>query len=288
MWIPGVDDRNTTPAAPQSPPPNMMMPQSAQPPTDVSYTGQNTGYPTAPVFLSNLNPDGSLKSDYTLNAQPGLQFQGYMDEENSRLNGLPTLNTDPLHNLESFASGHGDSPWAQAQLQALQQSQGQAMGAAKANTQSANTAALDAMASRGGLNTGAMENMGRNSANQSMLSGNAVVGQGLAQQGQIRSQDEQNRLGIAANLPGQEVQAMQPALQEQSLWQQAAAQNQAQRQQLDEQQQQYRTGVDQYNMGSKLGGLNAQNQFNLGSYQQQIAQQAGHEQADAEANRGKK
>lgn len=255
---------------------------------DVNYSGEDTGYPGAPQFLSNLNPDGSLKSDYTLNAQPALQFQGYMDDENSRLNGLPTLNNQPLKNLEDFAGGHGDSPWAQAQLSALQQSQGQAMGAAKANTQSSNTAAQDAMASRGGLNTGAMQNLARNSSNQGMLAGNNVVGQGLAQQGQIRSQDEQNRLGVASNLPGQEVQAMQPALQEQSLWQQAASQNQAQQQQLAEQQQGYKTGVDQYNMGSKLGGLNAQNTFNMNAYQQSVAQQAGAEQADAEKNRGKK
>lgn len=255
---------------------------------DVDYSGQDTGYPGAPQFLSNLNPDGSLKSDYTLNAQPDVQFQGYMDQENSNLAGLPQLNNQPLQNLESFASGSGDSPWATAQLNALQQSQGQAMGAAKANVQSGNTAAQDAMASRGGLNTGAMQNLARNSSNNSMLAGNNVVGQGLAQQGQIRSQDEQNRLGVASNLPGQEVQAMQPALQEQSLWQQAAAQNQAQQQQLAEQQQGYKTSVDQYNMGSKLGGLNAQNTFNMNAYQQSVAQQAGQEQASASANQGKK
>lgn len=255
---------------------------------DVDYQGENTGTPAMPTFLSNLNTDGSLKPQYQLNAQPDVQFQGYMDQENSNLAGLPQLNNQPLQNLESFASGSGDSPWATAQLQALQQSQGQAQGAAKANAQSGNTAAEDAMASRGGLNTGAMENLARNSANQSTLAGNQVVGQGLAQQGQIRSQDEQNRLGVAENLPGQEVQALQPALQEQSLWQQAAAQNQSQQQQLDEQQQQYKTGVDQYNIGNAEGGLNAQNNFNLTNYQNQVATQAGSEQAAAQANKGKK
>lgn len=254
----------------------------------VDWQGQNSGYPDQPTFQTNLDANGNLQPQYKLNAQAPVNFQGYMDQENSRLQGMPSLNTDPLHKLEGFAQGSGDSPWATAQLQALQQAQGQAMGAAKGNAQSANTSALDAMAARGGLNSGAMQNAQRNAANNSTMAGQGVIGQGLQQQGAIRSQDEQNRIAALENLPGQEVQAMQPALQEQSLWQQAAAQNQSQQQQLAEEQQQYNTGVDQYNIGNTLGGLNAQNNFALGKYQNQVAQQAGQEQAQAQSHAGKK
>lgn len=213
---------------------------------DPDYVGMDTPMPDMPGYKST--------------------FKSFMPEEESRLNNLPGLNRSPLTQLEGFAGGTGDSPWAQAQLAAQAQAQGQAMGAAKANATSANTAALDSMAARGGLSTGAMQNMGRNSANNATMAGQGVIGQGLQQQGAIRSADEQNRLAALENLPGQEVQALQPELQKQSLWQQAASQN-AQQQQQDA-------------MG--------ENAYNLKGYSDQIAKQAGREEATAQQKRGKK
>lgn len=254
----------------------------------VNFQGENTGFPDMPSFLSNLNPDGTLKSQYQLQAENPLAFQSTMSDEEKRLAGIPDVNKDPLHQLEGFTQSGSDNPWVKAQMAAQEQAQGQAMGAAKANAQSSNTAAQDAMAARGGLNTGAMENLNRNAANNSTMAGQGVIGQGLQQKGAIQTQNAQNQLGVLENLPGQEVQSLQPALQEQSLWQNAAAQNQNAQQQLAEDQQRYKTGVNQYNIGNAEGGLNAQNQFNMTNYQNQLAKQAGTEQAQAMANRGKK
>jgi hypothetical protein len=173
-------------------------------------------------------------------------------------------------------------------MQALDQNSGQAMGAAKANASASGAAAADQMAARGGLNTGAMENAMINNANNQQMAGQGVIGNKLQQQGAIGTQNAQNELGVAENLPGQEVQSLQPALQEQSLWQQAAGQNQSNAQQLAENQQQYNTNVDMTNINNALGGLNAQNNFNLTNYQNQVAQQAGQEEASAQSNAGKK
>lgn len=252
------------------------------------YTGENTGTPAMPTFLSNLDANGNLKNQFTLQAQPALQFQSTMGQEDQNLANIPQLNTNPLNQLESFSTSGSNNPWVQAQQQALQQATGQAMGAAKANAASSNAAAMDAAAARGGLSAGGGENMARNAANNATMAGQGVVGNNLQQQGAIQTQNAQNQLGVMENLPGQEVQALQPALQEQSLWQQAAAQNQNEQQQLAEQQQQYQTGVNQFNIGNAESGLNAQNQFNLTNYQNQIAQQAGQEEAQAQANSGKK
>jgi hypothetical protein len=235
------------------------------------YTGENTGTPAMPTFLSDLNPDGSLQSQYSV------ANNSYMPQEEQQLGNIPQLNGQPLTNLENYATSGSNNPWVQAQQAAQVQQQGQAMGQAGSQAQSSNTAAEDALASHGGLNTGAMENLARNAANNSTMAGQGVIGQGLQQQGQIQTQNAQNELGVSENLPGQEVQALQPALQEQSLWQNAASQNQNAGNQVNE-----------FNTQAALGGLNAQNQFNLTNYQNQVATQAGNEQATAQSNSGKK
>lgn len=214
-----------------------------------AYTGANTGTPKMPSYLSTLGPDGKLLPQNTVNPGAG-----------------PTLNTDPLKQLEAYSSSGSNNPWVIAQQQALKQSQGQAMGAAKSNAMSANTAAADAAEAHGGLSTGARENLNASGANNATMAGNAVVGQGLQQEGAIQTQNAQNELGTLENLPGQEVQATQPALQEQQL----------------------NLGAGEFNAGNTIGGLNSQNQFNLSNYANQIAQQAGSEQATAAANSGKK
>jgi hypothetical protein len=259
------------------------------------FEGMNTGYPTmspmSTIFAGN-NPDpssgGGVLSRYVLNAQPDVQFKGYMDEENSRLGAIPQLNRDPLNQLEQYTQSGQNNPWMQAQLAAQEQNKGQAMGAAKANAASAGASAADQMAARGGLNTGAMQNLARNTANNQKTAGQNVIGQDLATKGQIGQQNAQNQLSVMQNLPGMEVQALQPELQKQSLWQQAAGQNQAQNQALDLANRQYSTGVNQWNIQNQEAGLNAINQANLQNYQTQVAQQAGMEQARAQQNAGKK
>lgn len=229
-----------------------------------------SGYPTVPTFLSNLAPDGSLLDQYKLHAGAALT-----PEVQNQLSGI-NLNTDPLKALESYGMGTGDSPWAMAQLQALKQNQGQAMGAAKANAAASNTAAMDSAAARGGLSAGGGANLGRAAQNNSLIAGQNVIGQGLAQEGQIRSTDEGNRLNTLSQLPGMEVQSLQPAFQKENIWQTAATNDRN-----------YNTGVDQTNIGNAMQGLNAQNQFNMTGYQNDIAKQAGAEQAYATSKQKK-
>lgn len=254
---------------------------------DLDWEGKNTGTPSMPAFMSNIDKNGYLKDQYRLQQEGPVQFQDTMPETNARLGGI-NLNSDALNALRDYGTSTGDSPWAKAQLGQLETAQGKAMGDAAKTAASSGAAAQDTLASRGGMSSGARENLARNSSNNAMMNTQGVIGQGLQQKGAIRSQDESNRLGVLQNLPGQEVQALQPELQKQSLWQQAAGQNQAAKQNLDTQQQAYRTNVNQTNLGSAIGGLNAQNNFNLEGYKNQLATQAGTEQAKAQENRGKK
>lgn len=260
------------------------MPKPPPPPTDTTAND----YIPLPEQERITGADGSLQSKYKLTGQPNVAFKGIMGDENARLGALPQLNNSPLQSLEQYGQGTGDSPWAQAQLQQEQLLNGQRQGAAGSQAQSTTQNAMDNVAAHGGLSTGAAERIGT-AGNNSML----AAKQGVAAQDQqanlgIRSTDAQNRLGVLENLPGQEVQSMQPALQEQSLWQQAAEQNQSQGQNLDLANRQYNTGVDQYNLANSIGQVNANNSWNQNKWQTQMQEKGAEANSAAEANRGKK
>lgn len=210
--------------------------------------------PKAPSFESPFDANGKLLS----------QFNTLPETEN-RLSGIQ-LNKGPLEFLENYATGTGDSPWAQAQLAALNQQTGQAQGQIGQVVQGATDSARDSLATHGGLTTGAAENLARNQQNNLVTGRQNVVGQNITGSLGIRAQDAANRLGVAANLPGQEVQATQPELQKQSLWGQAA----------------------QSTANNGLAGVGALNQFNQGLYENQIKDEAGKAEANAYANKGKK
>ncbi len=171
----------------------------------------------------------------------------------------------------------GTSPWAQAQLQNIDQQGAIAEGNAGASAQGAATGAMDTLASRGGLSTGAAANLAKNQAANTVNARQGVQGQIMSGKQGVLSTDAQNQLGVLENLPGQEVQALQPALQEQSLWQAAAGQN---------------AGLDQAtnaaNQNAALSGLNAKNTFAQTNYTNQLQNQAATQESQAYQNAGKK
>jgi hypothetical protein len=217
-----------------------------------------------PYNLTRSLPAPSFESPFDQNGKLLSQFNTLPETEN-RLGGIQ-LNKNPLQNLESYATGTGDSPWAAAQLAALNQQTGQAQGQVGQMVQGATDSARDTLASHGGLTTGAAENLARNQQNNLVTGRQNVVGQNISGALGIRAQDAANRLGVAENLPGQEVQSTQPDLQKASIWGQAA----------------------QGTANNGLAGLGALNTFNQQLYENQIKDEAGKTEAMAMGNKGKK
>lgn len=250
---------------------------------------QNEQMPQIPGLSSILNPDGTLKSQYQLAAAPDIQFQAALPGEEAGLNAIQE-NMNPLQQLESYAdtSNTALSPWAQAQTQAEQEQQALQAGGAGTQANAARASAEDNLASHGGLSTGAMERLGINSANNLVNTQQNIAGQGILARLGIQSQDDQNKLAALEQLPGQEVNALQPALQKQSLYDQAAQTEQTNQQNLALQNRNYTTGVQQSNIANALAGNQQTNQYNMGVYQTQAQAAAANNTANAVQNSGKK
>lgn len=155
------------------------------------------GTPIRPEWESQLDKaTGLLKSPLTMQAGPDIQMD--------------------MRGLEAFrerALGQGPSSWAQA----AQQQQGlEEAGLRSRFGQQAGSAAAQAragLASRQGLSRGAAERLAGQSARDQMMGMQNIAQQGALQRGNIGLQDEQMRMQALSQLPGMEIQALQPQFQ---------------------------------------------------------------------------
>jgi hypothetical protein len=226
------------------------------------YIGADTGYPANPNFKSLLDDSGNLLEQYKVKA--GASLMPKAEEGIGRSRSLMDL-------LKGYATGEtGSSPWAQAQMNALELDAGEAMGNVGAQANAASRAAASGAASRGGLSSAMRMNLARNTQNQMLNAKQGVAGQRLKGRAGIMAGDADRQMGVLSQLPGMENATT-------GLWANIASGDRN-----------YQTGVDQFNQGAAMGGVRDKNQFDLGMYEQDVKRQAGKEMADATANSGKK
>lgn len=154
---------------------------------------------------------------YTSGFNPNRLLEGEMDR---RLGGI-NLNTQGLERFRSDATRRGPSPWARLQNQSLSQ---QELGQREGAYQQAGTQAAEArgqLAMRGGLSSGARERLARDASRGAMAMSQNIGRDAMAARMQTGIQDEQNRMAQLAQLPGMELQALQPEFQKTQLWGQA-------------------------------------------------------------------
>lgn len=227
--------------------------------------------PDMPTLQNTVDANGNLKGQYQLQAQPTIKYN------DNGVGAAAHVNTNPLHQLESYAEGTGNSPWASLALQQNQNALQNQLGSAADNNRSGTQAAISDLAASGGATQGARERV----ANQSTrnLLDSTQNARSASQQNAlgIQEQDANNRLSVLEQLPGQEVAAVQPGLQ-------AAEFGQGQKQNLAENQQQYKTGVNQANISNAIGGVGNANNNALNIYGQQMAGYAANQTANAIQN----
>lgn len=235
------------------------------------YLTDQDPLPPLPGYQSTVSPSGQLLPEYQLqqptNIMPGVESNLQSDQ----------LNTQPLNELESYADSTGPSPWAQAQTAIEQQQQGVAAGNVAQQAEAGTQAAGDYEATHGGLTSGALQNLGRQQSQNQVTGEQGVAGQGLAAKQQIAATDAANKLGVLENLPGQEVQATQPGIQEENLYQSAA---------------EYQDTADQaanaMNIQNAISGVQGENQYGETNYMNQINNSAANALSNAYQNQGKK
>lgn len=225
-----------------------------------------------PEFLSGYDKDTGLLQQKYQQQGPG-SLIGQLDQ---RLAGV-NLNTQGLEALRARALGTGPSTWAQMAEAKQRQEETQQRGQAAQQGASAQAQARAQLAMRGGLSGGARQRLAMQGARDQAQMGQQIGAQGQQARANIGLQDEQTRTQMLSQLPGQELAALQPAMQKASAWAQMAQNEQNQAIQRE-----------QFNTTAALQQQQNLNQSNMGLYQEQMKAQAAERQARATEKAGKK
>jgi hypothetical protein len=157
---------------------------------------------------------------------PGWQSNNAMSYEQLGTTVNPLLDAIQLdkRGLEAFrndALRTGPSKWAGLAKKniMLQERQARDLGRRESAGQAAQARSMLAM--RGGLTSGARERVAKSAAKDYMNMSQQIGATGQTNLSQIDMNDEQNRINMLSQLPGMEVQALQPELQKTQLYGQA-------------------------------------------------------------------
>jgi hypothetical protein len=218
------------------------------------------------IDKANENLDFYRSKPGDIQYSPGYdpKTMGMMPELQMKLDAL-NMDKRGLDKFRLEALRQGPSAWAKLARkdQALQAMDARERGAEAARGQSAQ--AMDDLASRGGLTSGARERIATEGAKNYLNMGQNVARQQNQNNLQIGMNDEQNRITQLSQLPGMEVQAMQPDFQKLQLWGQGR----------------------QFDVGNQINENKSKNAFDMGQYEQKMKAWAADRQAQATEKAGK-
>lgn len=264
------------------------------------------GQPVMPQFNTLIDKNtgllnGNLNAKAPQISSDGIGHIGFGSEVPSMQGRLDQvqLNKNPLNALEAEGTRTGPSAWSNLMHQSLGNKENAALEKVGGQAMGANAAAENSLAMRGGLGSGARtslaKDMQRGINQQSQQVRQDFSNQGLG----VDMQDEQNRLGILQQLPGMELNAMQPDMQK------AAALNDAslteQGRNLDASKYNSDTNfnlgkynadstatADKYNIGNALNEQLQNRGYDLNNYNEMMKAWGADKTASAQGSGGKK
>lgn len=259
--------------------------------------------------FGNLKSQYKLKVDQLHNKEVGpfadVTQTSSLPGLTNRLDGI-NLNTQGLQEIRNRATTQGTSTWGNLMLQQQQQEQSNAADSAASSSAGAAANSRSQLAMRGGLSGGAGERMSRFASRDAARAQQQVANQGITDRLGIRTKDEEQRLGLLTQLPGMEVNALQPELQKADMWSKVAQSDNDQAAKLglanrdfEFNRQKYNTdnslNTDKFNIGNamdagkyNIGNDFAENKqktdFDLKRYEEQMKAWAAEKQAEATRN----
>jgi hypothetical protein len=195
---------------------------------------------------------------------------GMLSNPNYNLKAGPDVLLDKrgLNAVRDRALATGPSAWAglAAKNQALEEAK--ARDRAGANAAAGSAQARAALASKRGLSGGAAERLAGTSARDLMMSRQGVGQAGQTARAQIGLQDEQQKMDLLKQLPGMEVQALDPEFKNRQM----------------------NVDTSKYNIDQALKDKYTEDQAKQNEYQEQMKAWAANEQANSimRAGGGKK
>lgn len=203
------------------------------------------------------------------------RYTSGLNRQLSRIN----LDKRGLNKFRDEALRDGPSAWQNLMLerQKLEEQQGRDDVGALSSSQAAQ--ARSALATRGGLTSGAAERLAGGASREAMMARQRLAGEGMRSRADISTQDEANRIAQLSQLPGMEVQSLQPAIARANIWQSG------QRDILTGQQSNRQ--ADQWNIEQALDEQKAKREQEQARWRDQTTNRAAERQATATENSGK-
>lgn len=162
---------------------------------------ENADKPMRPQFESILDKNGKLKSNFQLNYDPA--YAGISDIWSKA--GFQGYDPTAINAYQNEALRSGPSAWNELMKKQLGMQTEDQLNQNIQQAMGAQAAAQSDLAMRGGLSSGARER-GAENLSRSIHRGNQGVRRSGMESGlNIDIQDEQNRLGALANLPGMQL-----------------------------------------------------------------------------------
>ncbi len=208
-----------------------------------------TGEPIRPEFQSELNQD-----------------TGYLDEKYMLANQFDPieLNTQGLDKFREEALRDGPSKWAGLQEERLNQQNEYAMDNIMRSQRGQTNQAIADLASSGGVSGASRERLAQQAMKNAMFQ-RQEQRQNLGDQMlNVQIQDEQNRVNQLGQLPGMEVQALQPQFQNRE----------------------FEAKAREFDINNALSERDAKRAFEMDRYKEYMKDKAAKRQAEATRNSG--
>lgn len=205
------------------------------------------GSPMAPEWAdlgSVLDEEGNLRSEFQLQE-----------------NVLDPSGIAGYGQLEEFATGTGQSPWAMAAQERLGIEESQQRESAQRGAQGATAQAQSQLAMRGGLSGGARERIAMGGAKESLAARQGVAGQAMLGRADIGMQDAAAKQAALKGFVG-----LGADIEQFNVGQ--------------------RTGAEQFNIGTRLEELSGERGFELGIYEQEVKKWAAEKKSEAAGQAG--
>jgi hypothetical protein len=210
------------------------------------YDPAKVGAPGRPKYDNQtLDPTtGGLKDQYQLKPQT---IAG-------------DLNTSALEKYRSYATSDGPSPWAKMQGQALNTQTQDALGRSAQDSAGQMAQARSGLSMRGGLSGGAAALMQQQGMRNQMGGSQDIRRAALGARQNIGLEDQKMKMSAMSQLPGMELQALQPK-------QFDATQN---------------YNAQQFNLANTMKELGGKRDFDMKTYEEQMKGYAAYQASEAQ------
>lgn len=208
-----------------------------------------TGEPIRPEFESELN-----------------QTTGYLDDKYTLANQFDpiVLNTQGLDKFRQEALRDGPSVWAGLQDERLNQQNEYAMDNIMRTQRGQTNQAIADMASSGGVANASRERLAQQAMRNAMFNRQEQRQNFGDQRLNVQIQDEQNRVNQLGQLPGMELQALQPQFQNRE----------------------FEAKAREFDINNALSERDASRAFEMDRYKEYMKDKAAQRQADATRDSG--